>query len=372
MQSKYFYWFQLLIWLMVFVVITGSILLNRSLGDYEIYLAIALIGTTGLYSCITRHCYKKWVRGTSLAKEVVYFTAQSFVGGSVGAFSMIALILLFGVWGLIPAIPKESMSLALSNMFWGNWFNMMAASLFWSIGYLLVVNVRQTYEVKEALASSQLNALSQQLNPHFLFNTLNNIRAVILEDPEKARDALAQLSEMLRYSLNHRNDSYKADKVSLIEELNITLEYISLCEIQFEHRLNFEVNVQEEAKSALIPKMLLQLCIENAVKHGIAKLPEGGLIDLKVSLQASIPNNSKVDKICIEVTNPIPSEPVTTSNRAEESNTKLGIKNIQKRLKLLYNKPKQHASFTLIIEQHQAKAIVLLPLEFGEESGGCK
>ena len=95
MQSKYFYWFQALIWLLVFVVITVSILLNRSLGDYEIYLAIALIGTTGLYSCITRHLYKKWVRGASLAKEVIYFTAQSFVGGSLGAFSMIALVLLF-------------------------------------------------------------------------------------------------------------------------------------------------------------------------------------------------------------------------------------------------------------------------------------
>lgn len=373
MQSNYFYWFQLLVWSIVFVLITGSILLGRSLGEYEIYLAISLIGTTALYSCLVRYLYKKWIKGSSLGKEIAYFAVQSIMGGAAGVSAMIIVVLLLGLWEFIPAIPREIMPQALGSMFWGNWLNMMSASLFWSIGYLLVVKVRQIYEVKEALASSQLDVLSQQLNPHFLFNTLNNIRAVILEDPEKARNALAQLSEMLRYTLNHQDDLNKTDKVSLAEELNITQEYISLCEIQFEHRLQFEVNVQEEAKSALIPKMLLQLCIENAVKHGIAKLPEGGLISLVVSLKSS-PSEASLNhnnRVCIEVTNPVVSATVSSALPTKESNTKVGIKNIQKRLKLLYNKSKQDASFTLSIEQNEARAMVLLPLEFTEENGDC-
>ncbi|MDT0596059.1 sensor histidine kinase [Glaciecola petra] len=372
MQSNYFYWLQLLFWSIVFTLITGTILLGRSLGEYEIYLAISLIGTTALYSCLSRHLYKKWIKGHSLGKEIAYFTLQSLMGGVAGVSAMITVVLLLGLWGFIPAVPREIMPQALSSMFWGNWLNMMSASLFWSIGYLLVVKVRQIYEVKEALASSQLDVLSQQLNPHFLFNTLNNIRAVILEDPEKARNALTQLSEMLRYTLNHQDGFNKPDKVSLSEELNITHEYISLCEIQFEQRLQFEVNVPEAAKTALIPKMLLQLCIENAIKHGIAKLPEGGIVSVVVRLQPSIDEalqNDNPGSICIEVINPVTTTPTYERLQTNESNTKLGIKNIQKRLKLLYNKSKQVASFTLNIEQNTARATILLPLEFAEEKG---
>lgn len=112
----------------------------------------------------------------------------------------------------------------------------MRSSYFYAyhiIAWLLIIKARQVYEVKQALSSSQLEALSQQLNPRFLFNTLNNIRATILENPEKARDALLQLSDMLRYTLQQQC------KVLLAQELAITQEYIALCKIQFEARVGF-------------------------------------------------------------------------------------------------------------------------------------
>ena len=194
-----------------------------------------------------------------------------------------------------------------------------------------------------------------------MFNTLNNIRATILEDPEKARDALSQLSEMLRYTLQQQQS-----KVLLAQELAITHEYIALCKIQFEARLKFTCEVAEKAKHALIPRLLLQLCVENAVKHGIAKIREGGLIHLKIDVENLAHKHQA--QLSIVVTNPIAQGGASYLKKGhlpEDASPGMGIKNIQQRLSLMYaDSRKTKASLSFKKDKQSATVRIVLPLEY--------
>jgi LytS/YehU family sensor histidine kinase len=240
---------------------------------------------------------------------------------------------------------------------------MFGALIFWSIAYLLLIKMRQLYTTKEALASSRLEALSQQLNPHFLFNTLNNIRASILEEPQKARDALAQLADMLRYTL----DEYKSGKIALHKELAVVEEFIALCKIQFENRLSFQADIQNGAHDALIPRMLLQLCVENAIKHGISNLNEGGLVSLQVSIKEQ---NAGQKCLNILITNPVSRGEAKTNNdqNRDHLNAGVGLKNIKQRLALLYSQQRSiNASLAFSVEKNIAKVQIIIPLEYEQE-----
>ena len=354
MQSRYVHYYQVIAWLSVFFIITGSIYFTRGLANREIYFAVTLIAGTGLYSYLSRYGFKRYFTAANIFYQVIYFLIQSLLAACFGTSLMALCVLLFSYVEMIPAIPNDMLWFAIKSMFWGNWYNMFGASLFWSVMYLLLVKVRQLYATKEALATSQLAVLSQQLNPHFLFNTLNNIRASILEEPHKARDSLAQLSDMLRYTL----DEQQSDKVSLEKELSILEEYISLCKIQYEERLIFESEVDEDAYHALVPKMLLQLCIENAIKHGIARLVEGGIISLKIAVEQK-------HALHIQVSNPIPRNKQSDTTKL---NPGIGLKNIRRRLALLYPKTRAvSASLSLRYENDLAIVTIVLPLEHIEE-----
>lgn len=357
MRTTFFYWYQAAAWLLVFAVITGSILISRGLAQFEIYFASALIGTSALYSFFIRAWFKKSFQDTSIGLQIIYFVVQSVIGASLASSALIITIFGFSYAKAIPTLPTDNLYFILNSLFWGNWFNMLAALIFWSAAYLVIINARQVYAVKEALSSAQLEALSQQLNPHFLFNTLNNIRAVILEDPEKARNALAQLSDMLRYSLKQHQEA----KVSIADELGVTEEYIALCKIHFDERLVFESEVAKQAEQALIPRMLLQLCVENAVKHGVAKLRQGGTISLRVYLTK---NKDLTSDLVIEVINPIASsdtiDEALDPDFSHQQSAGLGIKNIKQRLQLLYG---NRAKLVMSKKGSKIQVVITLPFE---------
>jgi LytS/YehU family sensor histidine kinase len=189
-----------------------------------------------------------------------------------------------------------------------------------------------------------------------LFNTLNNIRASILENPEKARASIAQLADMLRYTLQ----DYKQSRVPLHIELKVVDEFIELCKIQYEDRLQFQVNVEEVTKTALIPRLLLQLCTENAIKHGIAKLKTGGVISLDISVY-----NSKY--IQIQMHNPVMNSRYSdlAQNAPAPLNIGVGLKNIRERLSLLYGKThSNNYNFNFRVHENTAQLIITIPLEY--------
>jgi len=164
-----------------------------------------------------------------------------------------------------------------------------------------------------------LNSLSNQLNPHFLFNALNNIRFMIHSDANNAEKMLMSLSSVLRYSL----DSSKNKKVPLKEELEISNRYIDLIQIQFEERLIFALDIPESLLDCQLPPMVLQMLLENAVKHGIDHIREGGTINLGAQLCEST--------LTITVCNDLPENYI---KRLEEPG--IGLFNIGQRIDLLY------------------------------------
>jgi signal transduction histidine kinase len=121
------------------------------------------------------------------------------------------------------------------------------------------------------------DALRARLNPHFVFNALNNLRALINEDTERAREMVTRLSNTLRHALE-RNDR---ERVRLAEELAVVDDYLAIEAVHYEQRLRVRRDIAADALDARLPPMALQLLVENAIRHGIAVTPGGGELDLR-------------------------------------------------------------------------------------------
>lgn len=216
----------------------------------------------------------------------------------------------------------------------------------WLICYLFIKFVIklntdriERLQLQTSLKESQLNTLKGQINPHFMFNSLNNIRGLMLEDVEKSREMLTRLSDMLRYSLT-KNDT---DSIALEEELEMVDNYVAISKIQLEERLHFVKEIDENVLSCDIPPMIIQLLIENAIKHGISPLKKGGTVKLKV--------HRVREGLSIEVSN-------TGKLVITEGSTRVGLENIKKRLMLLYG---VSASFSLEEANNEVTARILIP-----------
>jgi two-component system LytT family sensor kinase len=205
--------------------------------------------------------------------------------------------------------------------------------------YINQVRIDQL-RLESTLRESQLNTLKGQINPHFMFNSLNNIRGLILEDAPRSRDMITRLSEMLRYSLTKNG----VNTISLKEELQTVDNYIEISRIQFEERLTFNIAVATEALNINIPPMVIQMLVENAVKHGIGKIKEGGVVNLKVDREG--------EELIIVVEN-------SGSLSIAEGSTRLGLENIKQRLSLLFG---SKASFTLREKDNFVEAKIIIPL----------
>ncbi|MCW3114447.1 MAG: putative signal transduction histidine kinase [Segetibacter sp.] len=122
----------------------------------------------------------------------------------------------------------------------------------------------------------ELKTIKAHINPHFIFNALNSIRALVDENPQRARQAITELSNLLRSSMQ----AEKVETTPLSKELNIVRDYLALEHIRFEDRLNIEYDIDEDTLSQPVPPMMLQTLVENAIKHGISKKMEGGIIKI--------------------------------------------------------------------------------------------
>ena len=120
----------------------------------------------------------------------------------------------------------------------------------------------------------ELKTIKSHINPHFIFNALNSIRALVDENPERARQAITELSNILRSSMH----AEKLETAPLSSELNIVKDYLALEHIRFEDRLRVEFDIDEDTLDQPVPPMMLQTLVENAIKHGISKYVDGGMI----------------------------------------------------------------------------------------------
>ncbi|HRI82907.1 MAG TPA: histidine kinase [Opitutaceae bacterium] len=190
--------------------------------------------------------------------------------------------------------------------------------LFDRFNRLDIERLRLTATVKEA----ELRALKSQVNPHFIFNALNSLRALIDEDPARARQAVTQLANLLRYSLQ----SGQLETVPFEDELRIVNDYLALEQVRHEERLRLRLDVAPETLHLPVPPMLLQTLVENAVKYGISQSPEGGEI--------AIIARRETGGLRLQVTNP--GVLTTPAPKAATVSTGVGLRNAAERMRLLF------------------------------------
>lgn len=206
--------------------------------------------------------------------------------------------------------------------FIGDVLSLFFILLIWSIIYFANHFIRKSRleEVKNLQLTSanneiELSHLRTQLNPHFLFNALNSIKALINIDPEVAKESVTKLSSILRNSLLFGKNKY----ITIEEECNFVDDYLSLEKIRFEERLNVVWELDKNVKSIMIPPLIIQTQVENAIKHGISNRIKGGVIEILIK--------NKENLLKIEVRN---------TGHLQQSNRGIGLTNTARRLKLMY------------------------------------
>lgn len=200
------------------------------------------------------------------------------------------------------------------------------SSIVVTTGYLINQNLKsqkimvENQQLKTENLKNQYETLKNQLNPHMLFNSLNTLYALVRENPDKAQDYISQLSKVMRYTLKQDSDIERST-ISLQEELNFINSYIYLLKMRFEDNISFVFDIDNSLLMKKIPRMAIQLLVENAVKHNE--------ISNRNPLHITI---RTIDDETLEVANNLqPRRGATTS-------TGIGLNNLRKRYQLLFNK----------------------------------
>ena len=262
------------------VVETGLWLLSGPTSRAAIALSVAgtLLAATGLWHLTGRF-------------ELPPRPTPGFLGVmAVGALLFGNFMLAGTYWaeGLALGIPlkeaaRASRSLGAEFLFWLWLYGLLAAGAYGS-------RIRQTMgrererriAAQAAAAEARLEALRGQLNPHFLFNALHGVSALVRRDTARAERALEELADLLRFSLDRVGDSL----VDLAEELQFTRTYVELERLALGDRLEYREVVAEGAMDAEVPPFAVQALVENAVRHAVATRPEGGSISLTIAVEA--------------------------------------------------------------------------------------
>lgn len=270
----------------------------------------------GLLCLLTTHFfrqyinYKQWLN-LNMPKLIQQVIISVLVMGMLMYFLRIPVAFSLGFFNPVTAFDPFRI-LGLSAVYSILFF-------LWSVVYF-VYNYFERYnkslKLEATIKEIELNNLKAQLNPHFIFNAMNSIRALIDEDPLKSKLAITQLSNILRNSLITGTKGL----TKFEDELKIVKDYLSLESIRFEERLKIEYNIAPGSSDFWVPPFMIQTLVENGIKHGISKLTEGGTI----AVSTSIAN----DELTIKIIN----SGIFTNGTPQG----LGLSNTTHRLKLLY------------------------------------
>jgi two-component system LytT family sensor kinase len=224
--------------------------------------------------------------------------------------------------------------------------------LFRGIGYYQQLREKEAAaaELKAQLAHAQVRALRMQLNPHFLFNTMNCISSLMQTDIATADKMLEQLGSLLRITLERG----EVQLIQLSDEMEFIEMYLSMQDLRFSGRIRYEISVEPELHDALVPAMLLQPLVENAYAHGLSKLDKDGLLVVSASSENSMLKISVVNS-------GVGLDPASSNGSGRRG---VGLANVKSRLQLHYGDEQ-----TFSIEENEVGSVqvaIALPLQFTE------
>jgi len=293
--------------------------------------------------------------GSSIWYSIRYNSLEEVSVGRLIIFHFIAASILCGIWIYIsyaiyqPFIKDNNKYLKdglPSKIFLGYVMYAIYLVFFYAVNYYqsLKEKIKKESEYKALIREAELQALKSQINPHFLFNSLNSISSLTVSNPEKAQEMVINLSTFMRYSLMHN----EKEMVSFSRELENIKLYLSIEKVRFGKKLNAEFEIDAHCMEAEIPNMILQPLYENAIKYGVYETTD------QVTIKTSC--NCEGNFLKITIVNDYDSS--TIKRRGEG----IGLRNIKKRMEIIYNNPdlmkvtdnKTSFEVQLIIPQKQA------------------
>lgn len=273
------------------------------------------------FGIVLSHVYRniivssKWLRTDTLSIIPPVITAIIIIS-SIHEYAQYGVEFLLNVSG-----EKHQNNVQIIS----NILNLALVYFFWTLIYFLFYFI-ENYKKAEienlkweaSINEIELNKLKSQLNPHFIFNAMNSIRALVDENPLKSKDAITQLSNILRNTLQMGKNKV----ISFDEEMRVVTDYLALESIRYEERLKTIIQLDPQSRDFFVPPLMLQTLVENAIKHGISQLTKGGIVEIITKV--------KGDVLYITLRN---------SGQLKENtdeDTGFGLKNTLQRLQLLY------------------------------------
>ena len=342
-RKNLLYWlFQILGWgFIIFIGIlndfqNSQILITKTITN-GILIMLLGVGTTHIYRAyILKH---RW-----LNLKVIQIIPRIIIGSIVIGFTL--LILTQVISCLIDDIALEKIITLIKII--QNLTGQFITIFIWSILYFTFHFIERSrnqelsnLQLEAAKQKAELSSLKSQMNPHFMFNSLKNIRALSDENPSIAKKSINELSNLLRASLNTK----KLNLISLKDEIKLVEDYLSLEKIRFENRLKIKFDISEESLSFLVPPMLVQTLVENGIKHGISKLKNGGEISIKSFF--------KNEFLILEIINDGKYNPQIKNPNGT------GLNNSKKRIELLYS-----SKSSLVIKNESNKVHTEIKLHY--------
>jgi len=311
-------------YIFVWLIITVAYILILIYGE-KISLGIALADGLVFNILLAGFGLSFWYSARYISFESSSI-AKTLISHTIGGVISVSLWLAMGffVTNFLISPSEEYSTFFLNNIGWRFLVGILFYFLIISFYYLIIYYTNfhdktlRENELKNLVTQAELKSLKFQINPHFIFNSLNSMSALTTIDPTKARSMILKLAEFLRYTLVN-NDRQK-NKLS--EELNNINLYLEIEKIRFEDKFDFVENVSPESRAELVPNMILQPLFENAIKHAVYESLEKVTLKFKSFIQNDFLNISLENN--------------SDSTSDNKSGSGIGLKNISDRLKLIY------------------------------------
>ncbi|MDP3432197.1 MAG: histidine kinase [Bacteroidota bacterium] len=317
--------YKLLLYYILFWGVVSAINIFLQVFWYNVPLTYSLLDTGTNYVLYP-------LMGSSIWYSIRYNSLEEVSVGRLLLFHFIAASILCAIWIYIsfaifrPFITEENSFLEIglpSKIFAGYLMYAIYLIFFYAVNYYqsLKEKIKKEVEYKTLLREAELQALKSQINPHFLFNSLNSISSLTVSNPEKAQEMVINLSTFMRYSLMHN----EKEMVLFSRELENIKLYLSIEKVRFGKKLNAEFEIDSHCLEAEIPNMILQPLFENAIKYGVYETTEQVTINTSCVCEGNL--------LKIRIVNDYDAD---TIKRKGEG---IGLRNIRQRMQIIYNQP---------------------------------